>query len=104
MNLFIIIIIIIIIITITIIVIIIIIIILLLYFKWTAISEFRAKNNGRDKHIQARNCNTCACIFSLSCLSPQFETQFDLCGYTYVNVQYAMIVSNSAVKDSAQPT
>ena len=43
---------------------------------------------------------TCPSILPFFCLSPQFETQSD----THVNVQYAMTVSTSAVKDSPQPT
>ena len=45
-----------------------------------------------------------ASILPFSCLSPQFYTQSELCLHTHVNVQYAIIVSTSAVKDSPQPT
>ena len=47
---------------------------------------------------------TYASILPFSCLSPQFYTQSELCLHTHVNVQYAITVSTSAVKDSPQPT
>ena len=62
------------------------------------------KKNARNRQLEARNSISCPFILPLSCLSTQFETQSDLCCYTYVNVEYAMIVSASAVNDSAQPT
>ena len=62
------------------------------------------KKNARNRQLEARNSISCPYILPLSCLSTQFEAQSDLCCYTYVNVKYAMIVSASAVNDSAQPT
>ena len=62
------------------------------------------KKNARNRQLEARNSMSCPFILPLSCLSTQFETQSDLCCYTYVNVEYATIVNASAVNESAQPT